>query len=322
MEERDEGARWWQCAYYQYLDGDRRWDLADEDDARERARTSLQDTVAEFVEGKWNLGTLKYRMDEASADSVHVFPPRSISATLQDLALSVPLDDLEPALRRAAALPADPGDAKGALMDLEEFMDREVSRGHLPRSQARAERWVELAACLWHIQDPLSWPPYSPAGGRCLRLRGETDTDDYGEYASAMRRLADVTGASMVELEHLLTVLDEGLVVPSMESCSSDHQGRADAAFAEGRTDEALELYERILALKPRTPSALMHKAELYESKGLIMAAIGEMESLVELEPLDLAAHRKLLALYKANKMIREHNIEVRRYKALREGTK
>jgi hypothetical protein len=40
------------------------------------------------------------------------------------------------------------------------------------------------------------------------------------------------------------------------------------------------------------------------------------------LEPLDLKAHRKLLALYKAQGMIREHNIEVRRFKALREGGK
>jgi hypothetical protein len=49
------------------------------------------------------------------------------------------------------------------------------------------------------------------------------------------------------------------------------------------------------------------------------MAAIGEMEALVEMEPRNLPAHRKLIALYKARKMVHEHNIEVRRFKAVME---
>ncbi len=324
MEEQDGTVKWWRCAYYQYLDGSMRWDHADDDEARDRAITTLQDTVKEFVEGKWNLGTLKYRMDEASQESGFIFPEKSVSAILQDLAMSVPLEVLEPALRRAASLPGSPGEAKGALMDLEELMEREVSRGHLSRSLTRGHRWAELLATLWHIQDPLSWPLVSMVGMRCLKRMGEMETEgDCAEYASIMQRLSNSMGAGMMETEHILTSLEDGdLHIPEAEVCYQDYLRRAEGSAASGLTEEALELFERALTLEPRTPMAMMRKAELYESKGLLMAAIGELETLVEMDPLDLKAHRKLLSLYKAQGMIREHNVEVRRFKALREGGK
>ncbi len=313
MYEQEEVATWWRCAYYQYRDSGMRWDHADDDEARHCAVTILKDTVTEFVEGKWNLGTLKYRMDEASTASNFVFPEKSI-----------PLEVLEPALRCAASLPSGPGEAKGAIMDLEELMEGEVSRGRLPRSLVQGHRWIELLACLWHIQEPLSWPLVSVIGTRCLKRREEMETEgDYAEYASIMQRLSNTTGASMMETEHLLACLEEGdLHVPEAEECYEDYLKRAEGSAASGLTEEALELFERVLALRPRTPIALVRKAELYEGKGLLMAAIGEMETLVEQEPLDLGAHRKLLSLYKAQGMIREHNLEVRRFKALREGRK
>jgi hypothetical protein len=40
---------------------------------------------------------------------------------------------------------------------------------------------------------------------------------------------------------------------------------------------------------------------------------------LVEIAPQDLPAHRKLVALYRSQRMIREHNIEVRRFRAIME---
>lgn len=313
---------WWLCAYYDYLDGDRKWDHADDDEARARAISSLQDTVQEFGEGKLNLGTLKYRMDEASAASNLVFPGRNVSSILQDLAMSVPLEVLEPALRGAVRLPDDPGGAKGALMDLEATLEREVSRGRLARSQALPERWSLLLSSLWHVLDPLAWPVMSDSRGRCLRKMGEMEGHEYPEYAAVMRRLSMACGASMTELDHLLDYLAEGgRSVPGADECVRRNLERADECAAQGCVDEALEHYERVLSIEPRTPLALFRKAELYESKGLVMAAIGEMEALVEVEPSDLKAHRKLLLLYKSQNMIREHNIEVRRYKALREGT-
>ncbi|MDW5561736.1 MAG: tetratricopeptide repeat protein [Methanomassiliicoccus sp.] len=321
----DQGTAWWRCAYFAYLDSEQALDRMDEDEARRTAVRSLQDTVEGFLGGRWNFGTLKYRMDGASAESGLVFPPRSVTSTLSDLALGVPLDDLEPALRRAAALPDDPGAAKGSLMDLEEAMERAVSGGSLERSKARPERWPELAACLWHIQDPLSWPLANRQAMVFLRSRGEvSDLDpshDYAEYAAAMLRLSETTGGSMTELEHLLEVLDEGaLPVPDPASCLEANLRRAEECASQGRTDEALTRYERALALDPRLPHALRRKAELYESKGLIMAAIGELEILVEQTPEDRDAHRRLVTLYRAQNLVHEHNLEVRRWKALREA--
>jgi tetratricopeptide (TPR) repeat protein len=277
-----------------------------------------------FLEGRWNFGTLKYRMDQASAESGYAFPPRSVCSTLSDLALGVPLDDLEPGLRRAAELPEDPGAAKGSLMDLEEMIEGAVSAGDLERSKARPERWPELAACIWQVQDPWSWPLVSGGAMNFLRRRGEvSDLDpahDYAEYTAAMRRLSEMTGADMPALEQLLEALEAGLEVPGLEACLNENMGRAEECAADGRTDEALDRFERVLSLRPRTLDALRRKAELYELKGLTMAAIGELESLMEAEPGDREGHRKLVALYRARNMVREHNLEVRRWRALREA--
>jgi tetratricopeptide (TPR) repeat protein len=323
--EEHEALTWWRCAFYEYLDSEHREHNLAEDEAVTLAVSSLQDTVRYFREGGLNLGTLKYRMDEASRASGQVFPGRKVSTILQDLAMSVPLEDLEPALRRAAMLPEDPGEAKGVLMDLEGMLEGEVSRGLLPPSQARPERWAHLLSCLWHIQDPLSWPVMSE--GRVLYLRkvgemlGDESGTDYPEYAAVMRGASMACGANMMELDHLLDLLARGgLVVPGAEECLRKNLERAKGSEAQGNIDKALELYERVLAIDPRTPLALISKSELYEGKGLMMAAIGEMEALVEVEPRDLAAHRRLLSLYKGQGMVREYNNEVRRFKAVRDN--
>ncbi|GEM_PF-1060542 len=325
MEPADQETAWWRCALYAYLDSERAAERADEDEARRTAAGALKDTVEGFLEGRWNFGTLKYRMDGASAESGYVFPPRSVSSTLSDIALGVPLDDLEPGLRRAAALPEDPGAAKGSLMDLEDLMEQAVAGGSLERSKARPERWVSLAACLWHIQEPRSWPLVSEGAMAYLRSRGEMSdlepAHDYAEYAAAMLRLSDLTGADMVVLEGLLEALEAGdIEVPEAADCVQDSLRRAEACASEGRTEEALERFERALSLDPRIPSALRRKAELYEAKGLIMAAIGELEALMEAEPEDREGHRRLVALYRSQNMVREHNLEVRRWKALKEA--
>jgi tetratricopeptide (TPR) repeat protein len=318
----DEETAWWRCAYYAYLDSERALDLFEEDEACRHAAESLSGTVEGFLEGKLNFGTLKYRMDNVSAESGSVFPPRSVGSVLSDLALGVPIDDLEPALRKAALLPEDLGEAKGALMDFDDAMEGEVSRGHLKRPQARPERWADLMACLWHIQSPSDWPYLDLAALSYLREREEVDPTDplqgYAEYAGYLKRLAERTGGDMVSLGHLLAAMGAGdLEVPSAQDCFEHTMARARMHDQEGSADQALVMYERALTLRPLTPEALMRKAELYEGKSLAMAAIGEMEVLVEMAPADLPAHRKLIALYKSQKMVREHNIEVRRFRAV-----
>jgi tetratricopeptide (TPR) repeat protein len=318
LQDWDDGeVEWWQCAYIAYLDSDTAFVRADQVHARQAAIESLQDTLAGFLDGGLNFGTLKYRMDTATAESGGTFPPPSVSSTLSDLALGVPLDDLERGLRRAAAMPDGPGGAKGALMDFEDLMERAVSDGHLDRSKARPERWADLLACLWHVQEG-SWPLWSPPAVRSLQARGELDVStEYAEYAAVMLRLADWTGATMVDLEGLLTALDASeLEVPDLETCFRENLQVAGEHASKGRNRQALERYERALALRPRTAEALRAKAEIYIAEGLTMAAIGELELLVELEPSDREAHAKLVALYRSRSMVREHNIEVRRWKA------
>lgn len=318
---------WWKCAVYAYLDSEVYQDRAEELAARSDACASLSETVGSFLDGSLNFGTLKYRMDVASAENGHIFPSSSVGRVLSDLALGVPVDDLERDLRRSAALPPDPGEAKGALMDFEEAIERALSEGHLERSKARPERWTELMACLWHVQAPEDWPLVNLPAMRQLSERRLLDLGepyhDFIQYVVVIRELAGTVGTGLEEVEGALMALDEHAVnVPDPDQCFQTNMESADQFAAQGRVDEALERYEQALALRPGTPRALAMKARLYTSKGLTMAAIAELEALIECQPDDRVAHADLIALYRSKNMVKEHNTEVRRWKALKAATK
>ena len=91
--------------------------------------------------------------------------------------------------------------SRTGAMDFEAVMEGAVSGGNLERAKARPERWPELLACLWHIQDLRSWPLVNGGAIAYLRSRGEMSemgpADDYAEYAAALQRLSEVTGGDM-----------------------------------------------------------------------------------------------------------------------------
>lgn len=312
------------CAYYAYEDSGKD-DHLDERQAWTEAINTLQSTIADFLEGRLNLGTVKYRMDNAAVQNAYAFPSRSVTQTMSDLALGVPVDDLERELRRAFRLPDDLGEAKGRMLDLENFTEGEVERGHLKRSQAGPERWPELLACLWHIQSPQDWPTVSTSARKYFvdenLLEPLEPAQDYADHASLMRELSDTLGVDFLTLEQLFgAISDNALEVQDPEVCYLTRLRKAKEMDLAGQVDGAIVEYEKALSLRPASPDVIRRKAELYESKGLMMMAIGEMESLIELEPKSLADHRKLLVLYKSQKMIKDYNREVLRYKELMLG--
>lgn len=310
------------CAYFVHVSTGLRDDRAGERTSWTSAADELRPTVSDFLERRVNFGTVKYRMDQAGTGSSFAFPSRSVSQVLSDLALGVPVDDLEPALRSAFALPEDLGEAKGRLLDFEAFAEEQVERGDLERPRARAERWPELLSTVWHIQDPGGWPVATSAASRFLTGNGLVDplepAQDYADLASVMRDISDALGLDFAALDLLLGSIQNGeLALPEDGECAEAALAWAGSLDLAGQAEAAIEAYEMVLLIKPDTIRALERKAELYEAQGLLMLAIGEMEVLVEIRPRDLRHHRKLLALYHAQKMVREHNIEVRRFKAL-----
>ncbi len=97
---------------------------------------------------------------------------------------------------------------------------------------------------------------------------------------------------------------------------------RAAALSSSGDADGALGAYERALTLRPDASEALWKKGKLYESCGKKMMALAEYETLVGILPNDLSAHEKLVSMYHDLHMIKEHNDEVRRFKAIVDSKK
>ncbi|WP_147654246.1 hypothetical protein [Methanomassiliicoccus luminyensis] len=310
------------CAYFVFVSTGLRDDHAEERSAWTSAAEELRETVSDFLERKVNFGTVKYRMDQAGTGDSFAFPSRAVSQAMSDLALGVSVDDLEPALRRAFELPEDLGEAKGRLLDFEAFAEDQVERGDLKRPQARPERWPELLSTVWHIQDPAGWPAASSAASRFLIENDLVEplepAQDYADLAAVMRDLSDALDLDLPTLDILFaSVLSGELEMPENGDCFEATMRWAGSLDLAGQADAAIEAYEIALSIRPGTARALERKAELYQAKGLVMLAIGEAEALVELGPRDLHHHRRLLALYHQQKMVREYNIEVRRYKTL-----
>jgi len=292
-------------------------DHEDEDAAVEAARRELGATMSDFLDGAVNFNTVKYRLDGAFSTTSGAFPTREVVEALSELVLSVDVDDLTPAMRSLGRAPEDLPEAKGRLLDAEEFVHREASKGTL--KAAYLDRLMAVLLCLWHLQAPGEWPLRYPALLDRLRregLVGRTDpVDDTIDYAAAALRLAEATGADAAVLPRLLPLLD-GELPPDAE-CVDGSRARAREAVGAGWWDGALGWWGLVLAFDPLDREALEGRIAAYEGKGLHMMAVAEAEALVELLPRDLAAHRLLLALYKGRGMIRDYNAEVRRFKAL-----
>ncbi|KQM11997.1 hypothetical protein AOA80_04970 [Methanomassiliicoccales archaeon RumEn M1] len=304
-------------ALYVHLTEGRDLDHEDEDRAVSASLSHLGRTMAEFLGGKVNLATLKYRMDNAFVETGCSFPPREVVDAMREVVLNIDVDEISGLLRELSNMPEDLPDAKGRLLDAEEFIARQASRGTVERSLA--DEFLALMLFLWHLQAPGMWPMRHGPLMRRLQdegLVGRGDPpQDLVDHIMAVRRLEELTGAGRYDLGRLLPLLDDEL--PPEEECVQGCIGRIKALVEAGSWDLALRWSDLLMAFRPRSADALYGRIAAYEGKGLHMMATAEAETLVELLPEDLTAHRRLLALYKEKRMVPDYNREVRRFKAI-----
>ena len=295
-------------AYYEYLTmfGESPHDIPSPE---------LRSTISKFIDKKVNFATVKFKLDNLEDESYPV-PSQEATASMSKLVLNLDLDELEVQLRTLMELPEDMNDAKGKLLDFEEYLGNYASN---------AGSWPELAACFWHLQAPEEWPVVNSSSIRYLQKNGEVGRGDGVqnciECIMAMNRLSDETGISSAALATLMYALTNEVLEPSEGDISDELLDYAKTCDEAGDLESALMLYEILLHLKPDS-DLMMRKSEIYESQGLIMAAIGEAESAVELKPESMKCHKRLLLLYKSKKMVKEFNAEVKRYEPIWEKKK
>lgn len=304
-------------ALYVHMAEGRDLDHIDEDEKVKASLAHLGRTMAEFLDGRINLATVKYRMDNTFVETECSFPPREVEDAFREAVLSIDVDDIGPAMRELGAMPEDLTDAKGRLLDAEEFIHRQSSRGSVDRSFAGP--FSMLLMCLWHIQAPGMWPlRYGPLMELLQRegLIGRGDpAQDLVDYMAGVLSLAESTGGRHADLERLLPLLDGEL--PAEDDCVAGSIAGGNASLEAQEWDRALRWFDLALAFRPQSAEAMYGRIAAYEGKELYMMAVAEAEVLVELLPEDLKAHRRLLALYKGRKMVPDHNREVRRFKAI-----
>lgn len=275
----------------------------------------LRSTISKFIDKKVNFATVKFRLDNSEDESYPV-PSQEVIVSMSRLVLNLDLDELEVQLRTLMELPESLNDAKGKLLDFEEYLGNYASN---------AGAWAELAACFWHLQAPEEWPVVNSASMTYLQKNGEIgrgdDVQNCIECILAMNKLSDETGIGSAALATLMYALMNEVIEPSEDDISSELLDYAKTCDAAGDLESALMIYEILLHIKPDI-NIMIRKSEIYESQGLIMAAIGEAESAVELKPESMKCHKRLLSLYKDKKMVKEFNAEVKRYEPIWEKKK
>lgn len=308
-------------ALYVYKAEERELDHADEDELVEEALQELEDTMDQFLEGEINFATVKYRLDDAFVRTGYAFPPREVIDILRTIVLSVDVDDLIPAMRKLGRMPEDLSDAKGALLDAEEFIQQEGMKGTMDRSLL--EPLTGLLLCLWHLQAPSVWPVRHPAlldlFRRCSLVGNRDPVDNTVDYLLVVLSISEASGALSSILPRLIPLLEEEL--PPAEQCLSECLERARTAMWAKEWDVAIEWWDLALSFAPHEREAMEGLISSYLGKGLHMMAVAEAEALVEAFPRDQKAHRQLLALYKGRRMVEDYNQEVLRYRALMRPT-
>ena len=295
-------------AYYEYL-------TMFGESPHEIPSPELRSTISKFIDKKVNFATVKFKLDN-SEDESYPGPSQDASASMSWLVLNLDLDKLEIQMRTLMELPEDLNDAKGKLLDFEDYLGSYTSN---------AGSWPELAACFWHLQAPEEWPVVNSYSMKYLQKNGEIGRGDNVqnciECIMTMNRLSDETGISSAALATLMYAILNDIFEPSEEDISGELLDYAETCDAAGDLESALMLYEILLHVEPKS-DLMIRKSEIYESKGLIMAAIGEAESAVELNPESMKCHKRLLSLYKSKKMVKEFNAEVKRYEPIWEKKK
>ncbi len=200
-------------ALYLYMSEARDLDHEDEDRTIAASLSLLNRTLAEFLGGKINLATLKYRMDNMFVETGCSFPPRDVVDTLREAVLNIDVDEITSVIATLGAMPEDLVDAKGRLLDAEEFVEVQLSKGTVGRSFAF--EFPALLMCLWHVQAPGMWPlRYGPLVDRLnkegLMSKGDPP-QDMVDYMMSVRHLEEATAAGRYDLGRLLPLIDEDL---------------------------------------------------------------------------------------------------------------
>lgn len=275
----------------------------------------LRSTISKFIEGKVNFATVKFKLNNPD-DEYYPVPTEDAAEAMSWLVLNLDLNKLEVQLRVLMELPEDLSDAKGKLLDFEEYLGNDT---------VKAGAWAELAACFWHLQAPEEWPAVTSACITYLQSKNEIDRGDQiqscVEAIASMRRLSETTGITSAALATLMHALTNEVFTVTEEGLTKELQEYAETCVAAGDLDLALKLYEILLHIQ-LDAELMLKKSELYEAQDLLMAAIGEAESAVELKPESMKCHKRLLSLYKKKKMVREFNAEVKRYEPIWEKKK
>lgn len=298
-------------AYYEYI-------TMFEGSPHEVPSPGLRDVIYRFIEKKVNFATVKFKLDNLE-DEIYPVPAYNALNAMRWMVLNLNLDDLEPKLRTLMDAPADLNDAKGKLLDFEEYL-RVKSKKTKPNGN-----WAELAACFWHIQAPEEWPAVNHSCITYLQKTGQMEKGDSIqeciECIMAMRRLSEEIGISSPILATLMYAILNDIIEPSKEDMSRELLDYAKVCDSAGDLDLALQIYEVLIHISPSV-DIYIRKSEIYEAKGLMMAAIGEAESAVEAKPESLKCHKRLIGLYKQKKMVKEFNAEVKRFEPIWEKKK
>jgi len=216
-------------ALYLFRSEGRDLDHEDEDELVRESLPGLRATVLDFLDGKINLGTVKYRLDDVFVRTSGAFPPREVGEALSEIMLAMDIDDLSPVVRTLGAMPEDLSEAKGRMLDAEGFIQREADRGAVRRTGL--DSFAGLLLCLWHVQAPGMWPLLHPGLMELLRKEGLVGRGDppgdLVDYIAAYLSLSEATSASAVHLPRTVPLLADPL--PSEDECIEGSKERARA---------------------------------------------------------------------------------------------
>ncbi len=221
------------CAYYEYLNNGTYEEFEHMDISRTKAVDELAPTVIDFVEGKINLATLKYRSDDLSSKTAMLFPDREFSQHLRELVLGLPVEVVEPALRKAFQLPDDDKEAKGKMLEFSYFLDDMISQKKTKEENMNIPHVPELLSTMWHSQDPNVWPLVLPSTRHFLKEDGTLETyepiADYFDYRTGVRLFSEEADVPAYQLDHVCHLLLNGRFDHSRRERlfrKSDDQGR------------------------------------------------------------------------------------------------
>ena len=204
------------------------------DSQRLKALREMRELIASYLQEETNTVEFSLTFQNKAAAEWEAFGLKGMNGAMflnKLVRYIVDENRLAPKLRAALKAPQSPDEARNAMRALAAFLEEQIDKGAVTRSELQPARHAVFLSAWWHIQSPESWPVFFPTTIEAFEREGLFQLKDnlpasYLEFRQISQALRSALGLNAWQLEHLCAWLNSAdKEAPPLRAVTGQEQG-------------------------------------------------------------------------------------------------